>query len=193
VIHGVAGVLSGFSNHASSFQALALASLPATNLPFRFRGNRASRRATYHSLHSHHPLQPSPCIAGTGSPSSSHISANWCHINTMLHVLRTGLRFWFAEASATHPHQVPHGQCCESGDVYTCSGGCSLDWVGDFWCDLDLECYCEEKASPACGGKPPVTVCSARCARCQHPYSGAGELLQGHEVIHGVGGVLCGP
>ena len=33
--------------------------------------------------HFHLPLQTSQCIAGTGSPSGSHVSAHWCQHNTI--------------------------------------------------------------------------------------------------------------
>ena len=97
-----------------------------------------------------------------------------------------------------HTHQVPHAQCCPSGDVHSCTGKCRPEgWVGDHWCDADLECYCEEKNSPPCGGKPPVPVCSARWARCQNRniyiYSGLGETLQARQVNHSVVGVLFAP
>jgi hypothetical protein len=52
-----------------------------------------------------------------------------------------------------HSHQVPHDQCCTSGYVYGCTGGCVEEsGVGDDWCDAVLECYCAEESD--CG-KPP--------------------------------------
>ena len=112
------------------------------------------------------PLQTSQCIAGTVSPSSS----NWCHINIMPPTLRVGQLSWSSEALDMHPHQVPHAQCCPSGDVHSCTGECRPGrWVGDDHCDADLECYCEEKASPPC--KPPGPDFSARWARCQNPFT----------------------
>ena len=108
--------------------------------------------------------------------------------------LRVVLRVWFAEAWDMHPHQVPHFQCCPPGWVHDCTGVCTLEvWVGDDFCHANLECYCEEKVSRPCGGKPPVPFCLARWARCQHPYSRAGEPQQGREVMHCVGGVFCRP
>ena len=59
-----------------------------------------------------------------------------------------GLRDWFAEALGMHAHQVPHAQCCSSGYVQGCIGGCTLEsYLGDNHCDFYLDCYCEEKDS----------------------------------------------
>jgi hypothetical protein len=107
----------------------------------------------------------------------------------------------FAEALDIHLHQVPHLQCCPSGEVYSCSGGeCAPEsLVGDFTCHggglhVSLECYCEEqKLDCGTGGKPPAPVCSARWAQCQHPRTVADESLQAHLLILGMAGVLCGP
>ena len=82
--------------------------------------------------------------------------------------LRASLRVWFGEAWDMHPHQVPHDQCCDSEDVYTCmGGGCRpVSWVEDDECDTDLACYCEEETTD-CGTLSIPT----RCAWCQHPCS----------------------
>jgi hypothetical protein len=106
----------------------------------------------------------------------------------MLPRLRVGLRVWFAEVWNTHPHQVPHDQCCPPGKVYTSWGTCLHErLVGDDYCHASLACYCEEDSD--CG-RTPVPFFPARWARCQYPY---GEPLQEHLVIDGVAGVVCGP
>ena len=172
---------------------LALASTPAYFHPLCFRGKRVSRWAMYHSLPSLLPSQTSQCIAGTVPPSCSHVSAYWCHHNIMLPTLRVGRRVWCAEARHMHPHQVPHGLCCSSGYVLGCVRGCEPEsWIGNDFCDFELECYCEEEDSD-CSGKCPVPDCSACWASCQHPCTGAGEPLQAHQIMLGVTSVLCAP
>ena len=99
VNHGVAGVLCALSTLVPSFQAADPPdNPPAKLLLFCIRGNRASLRSKYHSLHSHLPSQTSQCITGTVSQSSSHVSADWSHSNVMLPALRVGQRAWFVEA-----------------------------------------------------------------------------------------------
>jgi hypothetical protein len=118
-----------------------------------------------------------------------------------------------------HGIQVPHAQCYYEGDLHSCDGNCYLSSIiGDHMCQTALECYCEEKSDCSDppddgdffdngdsfddgdprddsdsfdGGNPPAPVYSARWARCQHPYTGAGEPLQAQPRIHGAAGVLC--
>ena len=138
------------------------------------------------------PLLPAcadlECITGTVvARMSPRIGAT----PALLPRLGVGLRIWFAEGWAIHPHQVPHDQCCNSGWMLGCWGGCfpESSWVGDDWCDAELQCYCEEKASPPCSGCRPCPF----APQAGHQYTAAGEPLQAHLVIHGVAGVLCGP
>jgi len=82
--------------------------------------------------------------------------------------LRVGLRVWLTEAWGTLPHQVPHGQCCDSEEVFACAWGWCVpeSWVGNDECDMSLACYCEE--TPSDCGKHLVPT---RCARFQQPCS----------------------
>jgi hypothetical protein len=74
--------------------------------------------------------------------------------------------------------------------VHDCLGVCrKAKMVGNFNCDTELACYCEEEEHDC--GNPAVPVYSASWAGYKNPYAAAGQPLQAHLVISGAAGVLC--